>query len=387
MTYKRVFFTLCGVNFFVYGLNAVYNCFMPLYLGNYFDEIAVGTLLSIGPIIMILAPILWGKVSDKAKSKNFVLILLIICASISFLLIVFNNNFIYVALMLAVFMFFSSPYGGLVDTITIEATQISSLKYGPIRLMGTIGYGLIAVIISLLPVSGNNTLFIAYAVIGLIAVLMLAFAPKVEGHASKREKVSIMPLIRDKNMTLILIITFVVMFSFSYYLNFTPTYITETLGLPSWVWGINIFATLAIEFPFFIMFDKIMKHWGLRSMLIVTVIISAARYLVLGIVTSPFLIILISVLTGSWITVATYCGTYYISTNLPENIQASGQSYMYAVAWGIPKVLAGIGGGIITKYLSVPVSYVLCGVACLICIFAALDFPKSLNGNGINDKK
>lgn len=377
ITTRRAVISLCGINFFVYGLNAVYNCFIPLYLGRYYDEVAVGGLLSIGPVVMMFAPLIWGRVSDRAKSKNNVLAFIIACAAVVFCAVGLIHSFAYTALMLALFMFFSAPYGGLLDTVTLEASRSSSLKYGPLRLMGTVGYGVIAVITGLLPASNEALLFGVYAVTAAISILMLRLAPQIEGHASKREKVSILPLVRDRSMLLLLIVIFTLMFAFSYYSNFMPAYMTETLGLPAWVWGVNVFATLAVEFPFFILFDKIMEKFGLRRLLFVTVLISALRYFLLAAVTSPFAILTVGIVTGAWITVSIYCGTYYINATVADNIRASGQSYMYAVGYGAPKVIAGLGGGFITKYLGVPIGYLICAAACTLCIAAALAFPKN----------
>lgn len=376
MSHRKAFMTLCGVNFFVYGLNALYNCFIPLYLGSRFNDITVGGLLSIGPVVMMVAPLLWGILSDKAKFKNNVLAFVVSGAAVVFFLIGLNSNLLYTAFMLAFSMFFMSPYGGLVDTVTLEASTETGLKYGPMRLMGTIGYGIIAMITSLLPSSNPLFLFGMYVAVAVIGVIFIKTAPQIAGHAAKKEKTSLAPLIHDKNMTLLLIIIFTMMFAFSYYSNFMPSYMTKTLGLPAYLWGINVFVTLLIEFPFFIWFDRIMEFFSLRWLLIVTVAVSALRYLLLGIVTNPVLILAVAAVTGAWITIAIYCGTYYINATVSDKIRASGQLYMYAIGYGIPKVIAGIGGGIMTQYLGVPVSFFICAALCAVCIIAALMFPR-----------
>jgi PPP family 3-phenylpropionic acid transporter len=109
MTLRKAFITLCGINFFIYGLNAVYNCFIPLYLGLHFDDITVGGLLSIGPVVMMAAPLLWGMLSDKAKFKNNVLAFVVSGAAVIFFLIGLSSNLFYTAFMLAFSMFFMLP--------------------------------------------------------------------------------------------------------------------------------------------------------------------------------------------------------------------------------------------------------------------------------------
>ncbi len=398
MSQRRAFFTLCGANFFIYGLNAIYNCFIPLYLDKYFDEIAVGALLSIGPVLMILSPLVWGIAADRSRRKNNVLALICGFAAVSFFILGFYQNFIWCAFFVAVFMFFSAPYGGLIDTITLEASSDCKIKYGPPRLMGTVGYGIIAIVISVLPSSNELLLFSSYAAAALVGVTFLLVSPSVAGHARKRDKTAhnkkekdipsdtsentggvqtLGELIRNRSMIIIFIIIFVMTFVFTYYSNFMPQYMTQDLNLPAWVWGLNVFVTLTIEFPFFIWFDKIMSRIGLKQLLIITSAVCAIRYFLLTAARDPVSILIIGAFTGAWITISIYCGTYYINATVAPRIRASGQSLMYALAYGAPKVFAGFGGGIMTKYLGVPFSYLLCGVMCALCIIIALFFKNS----------
>ena len=400
MTQRRAFLTLCGANFFVYGLNAIYNCFIPLYLDKYFDEIAVGALLSIGPVIMILSPILWGIATDRAKKKNNILMLIVAFAAVSFFALGIYRSFLWCAVMLAVFMFFSAPYGGLVDTLTLEAAANSGIKYGPPRMMGTVGYGIIAIVVSLIPSSNELLLFSSYSIAAVAGIFFLKISPAVAGHDrrekganAKTEQVktaqeegagiqTLTELLKNRGMIIILIVIFVMLFVFSYYSNFMPQYMTQNLGLPTWVWGITVFVTLTLEFPFFIWFDKIMTKVGLRRLLIITSVVCTARHFLLSFAKDPVTILITSALTGAFATVSIYCGTCYINAAVAPRIRASSQSMMYAVSYGAPKVIAGIGGGIMTKYLGVPASYILCGIMCAACIVVSLCFKDKGAGRG-----
>ena len=80
-------------NGIIYGLIGIYFSFIPIYLERVcgLDEFQRGIVLSAGPLISIFALIFWGAVSDKAKFKNNVLSLLIICSSTVFFLAPFRR--------------------------------------------------------------------------------------------------------------------------------------------------------------------------------------------------------------------------------------------------------------------------------------------------------
>ena len=70
----------------------------------------------------------------------------------------------------------------------------------------------------------------------------------------------------------------------------------------------------------------------------------------------------VGVLTGLATTVYTYCGSVYITRHVAPENKASANSLMYALANGIPKVLAGVLGGIMTTAIGYTASMLICGL-------------------------
>lgn len=50
--------------------------------------------------------------------------------------------------MLVLVMLFMSPFGGLIDIITLEYTAENNVSYGPIRICGTIAFGGLPMLLS-----------------------------------------------------------------------------------------------------------------------------------------------------------------------------------------------------------------------------------------------
>ena len=178
MSKKTPYIALLLANALIYALNALYYNFLPIYLqhgGKSDDEI--GYLLAAAQLVSVVAPFFWGVVTDKAKYKNNVLIFLVACASACFVAISLGNSLLYLFIIIPLVMLFQNNYGGLVDTITVEASGKFGWKYGILRVMGTFGFGLIAMGLAPFIKGDNITLvFVVYPIVGIASMLSLHFA-------------------------------------------------------------------------------------------------------------------------------------------------------------------------------------------------------------------
>ena len=344
---------LSAANGLVYGFNALYYCFLQIYLEMYHPPVTAGILLSVGPLVAIIAPIFWGVQADKAKYKNNILSVTIIGSAISFFLLMVNQNFWWLFGTLLFVMFFMSPFAGLIDTITLEYATQNNIAYGPMRLTGTFVFGLIPMVLTAYTEVNINIIFYAYLVIAALCLIAVRLMPKVPGYARDKIKVSIKPVLTDKKLMLMIGMVFMSQMAWGYYNNFFPTYITGTLGLPQTVWGTNVFITVLGEIPFFLMFNKIFTKFGIKKLLLTGASLSVLRYLGLALSTNAPLILTTGLITGFSITVLTYCASVYIIENIQPEVKASAQTLMYAVAGGIPRVLAGFLGGVMTDIFGV----------------------------------
>ncbi len=358
-------------------MNGVYTI-LPLYLSQYFDSVKLGYLMMIQPLLLCIAPFFWGGITDRAKSQNLVLALLTTGAALAFAGITFNNNFLWVAAMLVLYALFQAPYGALVDVLTINSAGILKINYGTFRIMGTLGYGICAYIVTL----SKNTesafaVYVAVAILSVISVLLMPKAGAPRRLKQKKEKGEENLFKNKELMTLILIIT-ASYFAWGYYTNFFPTYITESLGMDKSRWGIIAFLTAFSEVPFFIYYSKIFEKISIRNILIITGITLILRFLVFSFVTNIVVLIIVCFVTGLFITVNIYCVTIYITKAIAPGMINRAQNMAYAIGTGIPKMLAGCIGGYMTKFLGEKVSFVLCAALCFAALVATLLSKKTM---------
>ena len=348
-------------NGLVYGLNGIYTI-MPIYLAKYFDSVQMGYLLAIQPLLLCIAPLFWGEITDKAKSQNFVMALLVAGATISICAIPFNPNFYFVATALFLYSIFQSPFGSLIDVLTIRASEKFGMNYGFFRVIGAVLYGFMAFIVTLL--TNTEYAFYVYAITSVLACVTIYGMPKVTGIPKKAVSKDIRSkaLFSNKELWVLILIISAPYFAWGYYHNFFPTYITETLGLSKSVWGIVAFLTAFSEVPFFFYYNRIFRKFRLKYILAISCFIIAIRLLVYTFVTNTSVLVAVSFITGLFITVLIYCITRYIVAAISPGLVNRAQSLAYAFGTGIPKMLAGCVGGYMTKYFGVTNSFLICAV-------------------------
>lgn len=368
-------------NAIVYGLNALYYCFIQIYISGCHSEEVSGILLSIGPFVAIFAPLLWGMLADRAGSKNLVLAVSMLGSAVCYFLIGKGQSFWYLAVTLFLTMLFMAPFGGLIDTVTLEYTTSNNVKYGPIRICGTIAFGGLPMILTIFTEKNINLIFPVYVVLAIIGAVFVLLSPKVEGHGSAEHKPSILPLFRDANLMLIFLFVGVSQFTWAYYLNYFPAHLTS-LGFSQSVWGINVFLTALGEVPFFLMFNSLFEKLGMRKLLGLSLILCTVRYAGLAFITNAPVLLILGFVTGVATTIFTYCGSYYITKSIPPESKASANQLMYALGNGVPKVLAGVLGGKMTAAIGCVPSLVICSGLCLIAL-GVFAFTRKRFENGI----
>ena len=354
-------------NGLVYGLNGIF-LIMPLFLSKYFNSVQTGYLLAIPPLLLCIAPLFWGGITDKAKNQNNIMVLLLAAAALSICALRISPKFAFVALALMFYAFFQAPFGSLIDILTIKTSEKYQMNYGIFRIMGSIGYGALAYFITLL--KNTDDFVYVYASISILAIVSVLLMLKVYRPESvKKEKKKVgetVQLAKNKELWILIVVLACAFFTWGYYSNFFPTYITETLGLKKSIWGIVAFLAAFSELPFFVYYSKIFKRFTIREILFVSSLAMVIRWIVFATVTNAAVLIVVGFVTGLFITVITYCATFYIVTVIAPDYVNRAQSLLYAFGTGVPKMLAGCIGGYMTYYLSEPVSFVICAIISMI---------------------
>lgn len=332
----------------VYMGNAVYGTFIPLYLDHLgFSKTIVGTLLSLGPFIAIIAQPVWGMAGDRASAKNNVLKILLLGCALTVLAYPVSTSIYYLFTIIAIFTFFQTPVVPLGDAITLEYIELTQWKFGPIRMAGTIGYALMSIAAGAAARHNINNIFPLYFAITLLTLAAVFKLPIVKGHQSGGRKMAVWKLFHNRELVVLMSLNLIAMITLGFYYSFFSIYYKQ-LGGDSALLGWGMFISAASEIPFLLFADRIIRRLGSKGTLIMSILVMAIRWFLLYAVTDVYVILGMNILHGLSFIVMAYSMVTYINKNVPKELRASGQTMNGLIGMGLARIAGSIFGGFLS---------------------------------------
>ena len=126
-----------------YSAQAIFGTYLNLYLNDVgFSKTQMGMFTSLSTLLVLIVQPLWGYVSDRSKTKNRILNLLLIAGATTILGFYLNINYWWIMVVNCLFCVFYNPVPPLLDNLSLETLESSKsiFDFGHIRLGGTVGY-------------------------------------------------------------------------------------------------------------------------------------------------------------------------------------------------------------------------------------------------------
>lgn len=359
---KRQITLLRGLNFFYYATSALLTPLLPLYFAEEgYTKPQIGLLMMVGPFVAVFAQPLWGYLSDRFQTiKRIVGLLwgLTIASSVGlFNLHGFAATFAFVLLL----FFFVLPSVPLLDSLTIKAALDSGVSYGAIRLWGSIGFSIFAVLSGLLlPLFGGVShigyMYWLFWLFPFALLLLLKDEP-----SPNRQPVTLRSmgaLLKDGRFVWFLLLVFLV--SVPHRMNdaLYGLYLRDQGGSPwmiSLAWGI----TAISEVPTFVLLSRFMHRYHELALLGIVSFLYALRWLLYAFIHDPWALVAAMALqsvtyAALWIVVI-----QYVTRIVPEGMRSSGQSLLSASIVGLAGITGGYFGGWVQAEYGGALTYLL----------------------------
>ena len=96
-------------------------------------------------------------------------------------------------------------------TLSVEYSEQSRRPYGPIRMMGAVGYALMMSLVGVVSAQehGVEKTFILYSGICLLNILLIFLLPPMKGHNRKSEGKKMSPAVLFKSKPILMLILFI----------------------------------------------------------------------------------------------------------------------------------------------------------------------------------
>lgn len=354
----------------IYSLVACYSTFVPLYFSYQgFSKSAIGVLLAVGPAIAMVMQPVWGTAGDRAKSKNSILKIMLVGSGIAVLLYVIPANFYIMMAFVAVFTFFQGSINAMSDVISLEYLESTKWEYGPVRLAGSLGYAVTAVIAGAIARWNIANVFFMYSAITFITLLRVNKLPMIKGHREAKSSVNIWELKKNGKLVLLLCFNLLIFTTLGYNTNFFSIFYKQ-MGADTSLIGICMFIQAVSEVPFLLFANKVLKKLGIEGTLLLATFLMGIRWLMLHFVQNIYIVPVICILNGVSYVVVTYCLVTYINQAVPKELRASGQILNGLVTFIGTSIVGSLLGGILSDLFGIRQIYFYTFIINMIAVVA-----------------
>ena len=348
--------------------HAVFNTYHSVFLSQSgFSESAIGLIGSIGTIILLLVQPLWGILSDRSGHKSRIAGALMIMSGLTCLAIYLSKSLWWIAGCVIVLTIFFTPSTTLQDNCTLELTEGTGWDFGNIRLGGTIGYALFALVMGFF-IKSYESIYCWLALFCMIAgvmFFMIRMNHTAPTEKKKKEKMHYGALFRNK--ALICLIIYNILYSISgTFGRYFSIYFAQELGATSLMLSLATMISCPLELPCFWYAGRIQKKLGIRNTLTLAALTQITKMILLAVVTDPWAVVAVHVIGGCSFPFFNFCVLNYINDQVPNDMRATAQSFSAILASIFPSILFAPIAGICSDYFGCQITLVI-GATILLC--------------------
>lgn len=355
---------------FLYGGSGCYYPFIAVYFASRnLSYIQIGLAFAVNSLVAIIAQPVWGYITDKFLSKKKTLLIAVSLSSVLIFLFIMADSFYMVIGATILLLAFHSVAQPITDSYTYEIIEkTGAFNFGEIRLMGSAGFAILAVIIGkVVQLTNIHSAFIAYSVLFvLLAITVMGIPFEGKGtikRASMKDVSNIM-----KNYKFILIIVSAMLASVA--LGANSSYIAvliEKTGGNVAILGLVWFVIAFSELPAFFFGNHIIKKLGELNAFILAMALFALRFALCSFEQGYVSIIAIQLIQGISFPLYLMGGLQYVNKIVPEQIRATGITLLSSLGFGLGSLIGSLGGGILLNSRSI---FSLYGVISVVCILS-----------------
>ncbi|MDD5057309.1 MAG: MFS transporter [Sideroxydans sp.] len=282
-TTKNYHWRIAGFYFFYYSFVGLFSPYWSLYLQSiHFSAIEISVLMSIQPVMRMVAPNLWGWLADHTGKRLLVVQVAATLSALFYLGVFATTSFWGMFLVLVLMSFFWSASMPLVEATTLSYLGKNTAHYGRIRSWGSIGF-----IVSVVGL-GYAFDYIAIAWLlwaGLVCeVGILIFSrqiPHTEVIAHHTDHQPIKQIVMQPRVLALFGACFLMAVAHGPYYTFYSIYLVEhgyaksTVGM---LWALGVICEIGV---FFVM-PVLVKRFGFTRILLISFGAAVLRFLLIG---------------------------------------------------------------------------------------------------------
>lgn len=350
------------VFYFVYFIMNGFSAFVPKYFGEIgLSDGMIGIVTSVSTVVAVICGPLMSVMTDRVPKKRYMLTALTLMLAISYFLVDVCSSIVPLILASSLYVTFYNTILPLANTISLEYTRQIGRDFGKIRLLGTAGYQVGALIAGAVLAVSLDNLFPMMGAILLVCCGITFTMPNIEGHQHKKEKVPLSRLFADRHVRWMYIIVFFGTVASQFYMAFFTKHLGD-LGMSNTVVSWITIISVMLELPFLYFGDRLANKLSIWNWLLIGILLNGVRWIGLAYSTSVTAILLFQIPSVTVLACYEYFPALYLSRRVPAELSGSAQNMLGVIIFGVAKVVGSFVGGQVCEYTGIPTMFLVLGI-------------------------
>lgn len=315
--------------------------------GRGFSSQEIGSLLAIITLTRVLGPNLWAAVADKTGRGADIVRFGCLLAFITFTAVYFSFSFWALTFSFGIMMMFWTAVLPQLEVITVNATKESKGGYGAVRLWGSIGFIVLSLIIGFLLDYFTTEVIIYTASFCLFALYISSLFIASPQVVPKHERVVVNEWYKVRRLVFIafIISAIFLQISFGSYYSFFALYMGQ-LDYSGKQTGLFIAVGVLSEIGIFIIASRLIARFGVKWMLISSMLLTSIRWLCLALIPEFTSVIIFSQTLHAFSFGMTHAtSVHFLHTYFASGFQSRAQALYVSIAFGIGGALGSFIAG------------------------------------------
>ncbi len=276
------YWRLSGFYFFYFASLGVLVPYWSLYLKSLgYNSMAIGGLVAILPATKLIAPYIWGWLADHTRRSMLIIRVASVLALLSFLLVFVSQQLYWLIFVMLLFSFFWNATLPQFEAMTLNHLGNDTHRYSMIRLWGSLGFIVIAVLIGDLLQSFEADIIPLVVLFTFVFIAFSSFIVPEKLNTPHTEHSPIWHVIKQPKVLAFLLVCFLMLCSHGPYYTFYTIYLQEqgySSQMTGVLWAVGVIAEVVI----FLFMHRLLPVFGARKLLMVTLLLTTVRWLLIG---------------------------------------------------------------------------------------------------------
>ncbi|MDX9706789.1 MAG: MFS transporter [Azospira sp.] len=341
------YWRLSGYYFFHFAFIGAFSPYFGLYLQSLsFSAWDIGFLMSQMQLMRMIGPYVWGALADRSSRRTPIVRLSALLSLAGFAGFFMASDFTALLVAMALMAFFWSASLPLVETITFDHLREEAVRYGRIRVWGSVGFVLAVIgtgaLLDVFPL--RAVLWVCLSMLaGILVYAMLV--PEAPGHCATGEAPPLGQILRQRRVLALFAACFAMSAAHGALYVFYSIHLAgngygkTAIGA---LWSLGVLAEIGV----FMLMSRLQRRFGLRLILLACFAAAAVRFVTIGWgVASVSLILFAQLLHG--LTFGAYHAVAIAAVNrwFPGRRQARGQALYSSLSFGAGGLVGGLFSG------------------------------------------